>query len=230
MWKLVFLAAAGVVLSACAGTAPQQPNDPYEASNRAIFSLNMDIDHMFLRPTAARYRNHVPEPVRDGLHNIEDNLHAPVVIANDLLQAEGQRALEQTGRFLVNSTLGIGGWFDFAGRIGLDGHDEDFGQTLAVWGVPEGPYVMLPFLGPATPRDTVGRLGDFALDPTIYIPTKRHLLWIGLRQYSNIVDARSRNLESFDDIERDSLDFYASVESIYRQHRASEIRNGRPEP
>jgi phospholipid-binding lipoprotein MlaA len=220
----------GVLLGGCA-SPPADPagvNDPYEASNRAIFDFNLSIDRTFLRPTAERYQNYVPEAVRDSLRNALDTLHAPVVVANDLMQAEAGRAGTMTGRFLVNATLGLGGLFDVASRFGLDAHDEDFGQTLAVWGVGDGPYVMLPLLGPSNPRDAAGKAVDLALDPFSYIKFKRHLLWEGTRQYLNIVDNRARSLETFDAIERDSLDFYASARSLYRQNRAYQIRNGMP--
>jgi len=223
------LVAAGLILGGCA--TPPDPagvNDPYEAANRAIFDLNLKIDRLTLRPTAEVYQDNVPEEVRDGLRNALDNLHAPVVFANDMLQGEAHRASETAGRFLVNSTLGVGGLFDVAGRMGLASHDEDFGQTLGVWGAGEGPYIVLPLLGPSNPRDTAGKVADVVLDPSIYIKVKRHLMWEGFRQYLNIVDTRARSLEAFDAIERDSLDFYASARSLYRQNRAYQIRNGTP--
>jgi phospholipid-binding lipoprotein MlaA len=227
MRHLAFLLAAGVLLSGCATTGT---NDPYEATNRAIFDLNLEVDRLALRPTAEHYDRYVPEEVRDALRAALDNLRAPVVVANDLLQAEGSRAATMTGRFLVNSTIGLGGLIDVASRMGLETHDEDFGQTLAVWGAGEGPYVVLPLLGPSNPRDAAGKAVDVALDPSIYIKFKRHVLWEGTRQYLNIVDNRARSLETFDAIERDSLDFYATARSLYRQNRSYQIRNGMPAP
>jgi len=166
--------------------------------------------------------------VRGSLRNALDNLHAPVVLANDLLQGELSRAGTITGRFLVNSTLGLGGLFDVASRHDLPAHDEDFGQTLAVWGAGEGPYLVLPLFGPSNPRDAAGKAVDVALDPTAYLKIKRHLLWEGTRQYLNLVDTRAHSLEALDGIERDSLDFYAAVRSLYRQNRTYQIRNGLP--
>jgi phospholipid-binding lipoprotein MlaA len=224
-----FLVTAGLILGGCA--CPPDPagvNDPYEATNRAIFVLNLKIDRLTLRPTAEVYQDNLPEEVRDGLRNALDNLHAPVVFANDVLQGEARRASQTAGRFLVNSTLGVGGLFDVAGRMGLASHDEDFGQTLGVWGAGEGPYVVLPLFSPSNPRDAIGKAADIALDPSIYLKIKRHLMWEGLRQYLNIVDTRARSLEALDAIERDSLDFYASARSLYRQNRAYQIRNGMP--
>jgi phospholipid-binding lipoprotein MlaA len=230
MRALAFLVAAGLLLGGCATSLadPAGGNDPYEATNRVIFDFNLKVDRLALRPTAEGYQDYVPEEVRNSLKSALDNLHAPVVFANDLLQGETRRASQMAGRFLVNSTLGLGGLFDVAGRMGLASHDEDFGQTLGVWGAREGPYVVLPLLGPSNPRDAVGKAADIALDPSIYIKIKRHLMWEGLRQYLNIVDTRARSLETLDAIERDSLDFYASARSLYRQNRAYQIRNGLP--
>ncbi len=230
MQKFIFLVALGVWLAGCAtsGAPPTDPTDPYEATNREIFDLNLKIDRTFLRPTAERYATYVPGGLRDAIRNVLDNLHAPVILANDILQGEGRRAEQTAARLVVNSTFGLAGVVDVGTRMGIPAHEEDFGQTLAVWGAGAGPYLMLPMLGPSNPRDAVGRLGDVALDPTIYIKIKRHLIWSGAREYVTVVDTRSRNLEAFDDIERSSLDFYATTRSLYRQHRESEIRNGMP--
>lgn len=226
---LAFLVVAGVLLGGCASPAdPAGVNDPYEATNRAIFDFNLTIDRTFLKPTAERYQTYVPEVVRDSLRSALDNLHAPVVVANDLLQAEPSRAGTMTERFLVNSTIGLGGLIDVATRFGIESHDEDFGQTLAVWGVDDGPYLMLPLLGPSNPRDAAGRVADVGLDPVTYIKFKRHVMWEGVRMYLNIVDTRARNLETLDGIERNSLDFYATARSLCRQNRAYQIRNGMP--
>jgi len=227
-----FFVAAGILLGGCAAPQadPAGADDPYEATNRVIFDFNLRIDRTFLRPTAGRYQTYVPEEVRDGIRGVLDNLRAPVVLANDLLQGETRRAGDTAGRFLINSTVGLGGIFDVAGQKGLAAHDEDFGQTLAVWGVGDGPYLVLPLFGPSNPRDGVGKVADFALDPSINVKIKRHWMWEGFRQWLNIVDARSRSLETFDAIERDSLDFYATARSLYRQNRIYQIRNGLPPP
>lgn len=219
-------------MGGCTTVAPGSADagDPYETANREIFDLNLKIDRLMLRPTAERYSAYVPEGVRDAVRNALDNIRAPVVFANDLLQGEPRRAGRTAGRFLVNSTLGVAGLFDVGTRLNLESHDEDFGQTLAVWGAGDGPYIVLPMLGPSSPRDAAGRLVDIALDPTVYIRIKRHVFWEVGREYITILDTRARNLEAFDDIERSSLDFYATARSLYRQHRASEVRNGMPAP
>ncbi len=232
MRRLVFLAALGLILGGCtsAGGPAADPGDPYEATNREIFDFNLSIDRTFLRPMAVRYSTYIPSGLQDAIHNVLDNLHAPVILANDILQGEARRAGQTGARLVLNSTFGLAGVVDMGARMGIESHEEDFGQTLAVWGVGDGPYLMLPLLGPSNPRDTAGRLGDVALDPTTYIRIKRHLIWSSTREYVTIVDARSRNLDAFDDIERSSLDFYATTRSLYRQHRESEIRNGMASP
>ncbi|MGA7673764.1 MAG: MlaA family lipoprotein [Rhizomicrobium sp.] len=223
--------AAGLCLSACSTPSPSAlaNNDPQEATNREIFDFNQKLDRWTLRPAAERYNNYVPGQVREAVHNTLTNLNLSVTFANDVLQGEPKRATQILSRFTVNSTLGVGGLFDVASRLGIPEHSEDFGQTLAVWGVGEGPYMVLPLLGPAPPRDTAGLVVDVFFDPTIYIPIKQHILWMVGRQYFTLLDVRARNMETLDDIERNSLDFYAASRSLYRQYRANEIRNGEPD-
>ena len=222
---------AGLCLSACSTPSPDAlaNNDPYEATNREIFDLNVKIDSWTLRRTAETYNEVVPGPVRDSAHNVLQNLNLPVVFANDVLQGESRRAGQTLSRFTVNSTLGLAGLFDMASRMGIPEHSEDFGQTLAVWGVGEGPYLVLPMLGPAPPRDAVGRVVDTFLDPTIYIRIKRHPMWMIGRLYLTKLDLRARTMETLDGIERNSLDYYAATRSLYRQYWDNEIRNGKPE-
>ena len=225
-----FLAAAVLAagLSGCA--TPNANNDPYESTNRAVFAFNQKIDRLALRPTAETYRSNVPQGARDAIHNALQNLNTPVTFANDLLQAQPRHAGQTVARFVLNSSFGVGGLFDVADSVGIPPHSEDFGQTLAVWGVGEGPYLVLPLLGPDPPRDAAGQVVDFALDPTIYIRIKQHIWWQLGRHYVTIVEARARNMETLDDIERDSLDFYATTRSLYRQYRDNEIRNGESVP
>jgi phospholipid-binding lipoprotein MlaA len=222
--------AAGLCLSACSTPSPNAlaNNDPYEATNREIFDLNQMIDQWTLRRTAQAYTYMVPEPVRNSVHNALTNLDLPVTFVNDVLQGERKRAGQTVSRFAVNSTLGVAGLFDVASRMGIPEHSEDFGQTLAVWGVGEGSYLVLPLLGPAPPRDAVGHTADFFFDPSIYIRIKQHLWWAIGRKYLTLLDLRARNMETLDDIERNSLDFYAATRNLYRQYRANDIRNGEP--
>ncbi len=142
---------------------------PSEPMNRGFFQLNRALDAWFLKPLAIMYREFSPPPFQRGIHNFLNNLHTPVVLANDLLQGEMGRAGTTFSRFLVNTTLGVGGLGDPATELGWQDHSEDFGQTLAVWGLPEGPYLMLPVLGPSNPRDGVALAVDtFVLDPVAW--------------------------------------------------------------
>lgn len=211
-------------------------NDPLEPLNRTVFGFNQALDAMFIRPLADFYRLLLPPPFREGVHNVLNNLRSPVVLANDLLQGEFDRAGTTTGRFLINSTLGVGGLADWATDFGLPRHDEDFGQTLAVWGSPEGPYLVLPVIGPSNPRDAVGLAVDsFVLDPfglmmTLNVDPE----WVSTLSYTRlgmtIIDVRSQNVDELDDLQKSSLDFYAALRSLYRQYRWSEIWQGRPPP
>ncbi|HWA02695.1 MAG TPA: VacJ family lipoprotein [Rhizomicrobium sp.] len=223
------MAVLGLALSGCAGTGPD-PSDPHESANRKIFAFDVWLDRNFLARTARTYNAVVPEFGRTGMHNLLANLDLPVTFANDVLQGEARRAGETFARFSVNTTLGVGGLFDVATRnFHLPDHSEDFGQTLGAWGVGGDPYLVLPVLGPASPRDAAGRAVDVALDPLTWISFKQHIWWLAGRQYFKILDARARNMDTLAGIERSSVDFYAATRSLYRQHRASEIRNGRPD-
>jgi phospholipid-binding lipoprotein MlaA len=192
--------------------------------------VNRWWDHCCLIPTLQRYRAWVPEGGRRGIHNFLGNLSGPVTFVNDLAQGETGRGGQTAERFVINSTLGLGGLFDPATRLGIPPHSEDMGQTLGTWGVTEGPYLMIPLLGPSNPRDLVGLSATVLLDPTNLIPIKQHLWWTGLRHYMVLVDVRSQTLDTLRDVERNSVDYYASMRSLYRQVRAEQIRNGELPP
>ncbi len=221
---------AALCLSGCGTPSPNAlaNNDPYEATNREIFAYNQKFDDWTFRPTARSYNRNIPQPLRESIHNTLTNLNLPVTFTNDVLQGEPKRATQTLTRFTLNSIVGLAGLFDVASGMGIPEHSEDFGQTLAVWGMGEGPYIVLPLFGPAPPRDAVGRVVDIFFDPTIYIRIKQHPWWIVGRNYFTLLDLRARNMETMDDIERNSLDYYAATRSLYRQYRANEIRNGEP--
>ena len=144
----------------------KQTNDPIEPFNRTMYAVHQGIDRVVLRPVAVAYRDVVPQPLRTGIRNVLGNLRTPVILANDMLQGEPRRAGDTLGRFLMNSTLGLGGIFDVAGnQFGVKGHSEDYGQTLAVWGVGEGAYLFIPVIGPSNPRDLTGFGLGIASDP-----------------------------------------------------------------
>jgi phospholipid-binding lipoprotein MlaA len=207
--------------------AYKEANDPLEPMNRYFFELNYAADELLLKPLAGWYYVALPNFAQDGVRNALRNVRSPVVLANDLFQGETDRAGVTVSRFLVNSTMGLGGLFDIAARMGLDYHDEDFGQTLAVHGVGEGPYLMLPLLGPSNPRDAAGRVVDMLFDPLTYIGVFGGVDNIGLgAAVVDGLDTRARNLKTLDEIRKGSLDYYATIRSLYRQHRNDEINNG----
>ena len=202
-------------------------NDPIEPVNRFIFGFNEFFYAILLRPISKLY-NVLPQPVREAVSNVLDNVSSPVVLANDVLQGEGKRALQTTGRFLINSTAGLAGLFDVAEKMGIPEHDEDFGQTLGVWGVGEGFYLVLPLLGPSSPRDAVGKLVvDPFFDPLglwLNNTDRNEIAWglVGARaidEYAGLVD-------ELEQIKKTSIDYYAAIRSMYRQKRESEIKNG----
>jgi phospholipid-binding lipoprotein MlaA len=220
-------------LAACADnvTATSDPsqNDPYESFNRRMFDFNDRLDRNVALPVSKAYVKVVPEPARDGIHNLLDNLNTPVTLANDILQGEPKHAIQSLGRIVVNSIIGIGGLVDVATPMGIPAHEEDFGITLAQWGVDEGPYLVLPLLGPSNPRDAGGRAVDIAFDPLTYWGFTGKVYYTTGRQLASIVDERSRNIDTMDELRRSSVDLYATLRSLYRQHRNSEIRGGKPD-
>jgi phospholipid-binding lipoprotein MlaA len=232
MNRSVTIAAAfafAVSLSGCAATDPSGQNDPYEQTNRKVFALNQDLDHSVARPVAVFYTHALPDVARDGIHNALQNLDSPVIFANDLLQGETTLAGQTLGRAVVNSTLGLGGLIDLAGKMGIPAHENDFGITLGVWGIKEGPYLMLPAVGPSNPRDVVGTGGDIAMSPLTYINFNSKIWYDIGREVVEVIDLRARNLDTLDQIERTSVDLYATTRSLYRQHRNSLIRHGAPD-
>jgi phospholipid-binding lipoprotein MlaA len=226
-----------LILSGCASrlSSEQQVaayeedfNDPFEDTNRKIFEFNQTVDRNVLVPVAKAYRTALPDPVRDSVRDFLNNLREPLVFVNDTLQGEFGRAATTVGRFVINSTIGIGGLVDVAGRWGTPFHEEDLGLTLGVWGIPEGPYIVVPVLGPSTPRDLGGQVAEGFGDPWNRLVTGNPwtLYWIPfVRGGVAGIDQRSRYIETLDDIERTSLDYYATIRSLYRQRRAALIRH-----
>jgi phospholipid-binding lipoprotein MlaA len=201
--------------------------DPWEGFNRKMFAVNNAIDGAVLVPAAKVYRATTHKKQRKGLRNLLANARTPAILINDLLQGEFKRAGETASRFVVNTTIGFGGMGDPAERMGIAQHSEDFGQTLAVWGVSSGPYVFMPLLGPSTVRGSVGSLGDTAMDPAIWIRTDAAKYLRYSRAGATGLALREPLIEPLQDIEDNSLDFYASLRSFYMQSRKREIANGR---
>jgi phospholipid-binding lipoprotein MlaA len=200
--------------------------DPWQRMNRGIFWLNDRADHYVLEPVAKGWDVIMPEPAETSVSNFFTNLRFPVVMLNNVLQGKPGDAAIDVGRFMVNTTFGIGGLFDPATIWGLERHSEDFGQTLGVWGAQSGPYIMLPLLGPSNARDTVGRAGDWFINPLndCCISTDERVAIFG----TSAVSEREANIEVIDDLRANSLDLYATVRTVYTQRRDTEIRNGAP--
>jgi phospholipid-binding lipoprotein MlaA len=218
---------ASSVLAGCATSeAGRLENDPLEPTNRALFEATLRVDRTITLPVATAYRNVVPEGGRDMIRNFLNNLGSPSIFANDVLQGETERAGITLARVIVNTGVGVGGLFDVATEWGMPRHSEDFGQTLAVWGVGEGPYLVIPILGPSNPRDLVGRGVDFFFDPLSYVEWGDHWYVPYTRFAADQIDLRARNIETIENLEATSADFYAAARSLYRQNRQSEINNG----
>jgi len=215
------------VTEIAASTNDADINDPLEPINRVIFEFNEILQDAFLRPIAKFYNENVNLTVRQAISNFLDNLSAPVIFVNDVLQGEFDRAMTTFGRAFINSTMGMGGIADVAGEMGIERHDEDFGQTLAVYGVGEGFYLVLPIFGPSSPRDAIGKLlVDPYFDPVgqwLSSTDRDNIAWTltGVRaidEYSGIVDELNQ-------VKKTSIDYYAAVRSLYRQKRKAEIGN-----
>jgi phospholipid-binding lipoprotein MlaA len=231
----IFILAALVVSGCATHPQAQQPsaaaeedfNDPFEDANRKVFDFNQVVDRHVLVPVAKAYRAGLPEPVRNSVRDFLNNLRGPLIFANDTLQGNFSRARDTVVRFVLNSTIGIGGIVDVAGRWGIPYHEEDLGVTLGVWGVPSGPYLVLPVLGPSDPRDLGGEVAEGFGDPWNRLVTGNPftLYWIPfVRGAVDGIDQRARYLDALADIERTSLDYYATIRSLYRQRRAALIR------
>jgi phospholipid-binding lipoprotein MlaA len=237
MTRLIRITMIGLSLLLMAGcaTVPRDPaaraefkanNDPIEPLNRKVFAVNLTFDRALIKPLAKGYRWAVPDWIRDTVRRVLDNLNEPLVMANCILQARLTAAATTGGRFIVNSTFGAGGIADVATDWEMPKQVGDFGQTLWSWHLPEGPYLVIPIFGPSNPRDTVGQAVDIYLDPFRYVPANDNFpdaVTTG-RIIANGVDQRERNLESLDEIQRESIDYYASLRSLYRQNRAAELR------
>lgn len=238
----LLVVALGFVLASCAGKLPKvepgavpdeapvqeisssEVQDPWESMNRATFWFNLKLDKYLLRPAAIGYRLALPQQVQVSIHNLLDNASSPVTFANDLFQGEFKRSGVTIGRLVTNSTVGIGGLFDVAAHVGLKKHKSDFGQTLALWGTGKGPYLMIPLLGPSNVRDGFGRAVDVFLDPLTYVYFFYDVEYGGAAQRAlGAIDFRARNLESLDELQATSIDYYATVRSAYGQARRQRI-------
>lgn len=212
-----------LVLAGCAAApAKRDPRDPWERLNRTTYAFNDTFDRKLARPVARTYQKVTPPFVRTGVSNFFDNLNYPIVIVNDLLQAQIKDFFSDTARLALNTTLGLGGFFDPASSAGLDKNTRDFGQTLGKWGIGTGPYLMLPVLGPSDVRDAFGRVGDGYSVPQTYLldfwPSVG--VWVG-----GAIDTRYRLL-SQETILESTYDRYAFIRNAYLQHREFLVTGG----
>lgn len=194
--------------------------DPWEGFNRSMFWFNEKADIYALRPVAVGWDWLMPQIVQTGFKNIFANIRFPVHFANNLFQAKPMEATRHLGRFLLNSTMGLGGMLDPATAIGLDARNEDFAQTLGYWGVPAGPYLVLPFIGPGSPRHTVGRAADTFSQPISYFVP--FYIWAGVGA-TNVINTRARFIEEIDENRRTALDFYVFQRNAYMSYRENQV-------
>ncbi|HEX4896652.1 MAG TPA: VacJ family lipoprotein [Solimonas sp.] len=211
------------LLGACAHSPVDDPHDPYESWNRKVYGFNDAVDRAVLKPTAKAYVKVLPSPVRTGIGNFIDNVFYPRVIVNDLLQAKWRHAGRDTTRFLLNSTFGLAGLLDPATMVGLERRNEDFGQTLGYWGLGQGPFLMLPFLGPSTPRELTGFGGDYLVNPLWGVDGSVTVPLAGLR----VVNYRAGLLGSEGMIAQ-QFDPYLFIRGVYLQRRLNLVHDGNP--
>ena len=228
--RVLSLLAGALIVSGCATTHPpaakedRSPADPWEPLNRHISAFNNNVDRITFKPLARGYVALFPDPMRRGINNFSKNLFGPLYIINNFLQGKFKRGVSETGRFLANSTWGILGFVDVGKDLGLETYREDFGQTLAVWGVPDGPFVVVPILGPRTLRDATMIPLNFAADPSFYIDddAARWSLYL-----VRAVDVRAQ-LFSAEALIEDSFDRYLTIRESYLQNRQYLIHDGDP--
>lgn len=223
--RVALLAVACLSLFGCASLPPnskRDPRDPWERLNRTTFKVNLAIDHAVARPVARGYQKVVPAPVRTSVSNFMDNLFYPITMANDLLQLKFKGFGQDTGRFLLNTTVGIGGLYDPATTVGLPKNEEDLGQTFGSWGIHPGPYLMIPILGPSDVRDSVGKIGDGFMSPLSYV--KNTYIRYGVYGVY-ILDTRYRLLPQ-DRLLDESYDPYTFLKNAYLQRRQYLVTDG----
>ncbi len=229
--KYLFLTLSMFILCSCSTSVNNlnnngDVNDPIESINRVTFAFNEAVDEAVLAPVAKGYRALFPRPVRKGISNFLSNLSQPWGAANSAFQGNFSNAGTAIGRFLINTTIGVLGIFDVATDMGLEEVKEDFGQTLGVAGVSSGPYIVIPLLGPSNARDVVGRIAGYFGDPvTFAMRQENHDSWIWIGTALRGITFREENLERIDNLRMSSVDFYATVRSLYKQRRNRMIQN-----
>ena len=223
--KFAVVILSGVMtLSGCASFRTAAPGDPIEPINRGIYSFNSTFDHYLLKPIAKGYDAVVPGLVKAGVSNVFQNVSDAQSLVSDALQLKGAKFGDDLGRVMLNTTFGIGGIFDLATQLGVERGNEDIGQTLGYWGLGAGPYLVIPFLGPSSLRDAVGRFGDSKINPLAYVssvPVRNSLTGLG------VVDARVGLFPAESLLNQASLDKYTFLRSAYLQRRQSLVLDGK---
>lgn len=224
VWTIPLLLAA---LCGCQGGEPRSDFDPLEDLNRGIYWFNTQVDTVIIKPVATGWSVIAPEPVQDGVANFFSNLRFPINFINNLLQGDPEDAFSELGRFLVNSTAGLGGFIDVASEIGLESCPADFGQTLGVWGIEPGPYFMIPILGPTNFRDGAGLVADAFSQPLNYFVDLDILLYAASTE---LVNRRARELRLMEAFHEAALDPYSAMRDAYFQRRQALIAGEEYEP
>ena len=232
--RVIMAAVLALSLGACSTTHTNADvsdvYDPMEGYNRAMFAFNDAVDTIFLEPVAMGYRFIAPQPVRTGVRNFLRNLKSPMQVVNQTLQGDFSGAGADVARFAVNSTAGVLGLIDVGAMIGLPYEQEDFGQTLGVWGLGHGPYVVLPILGPSSLRDATGLLVDSYADPLrLYLYNTNQEEWHYARLALTAVSTREELLDLLNDLQKNSFDYYAALRSTYIQRRDALVNDQDPE-
>jgi phospholipid-binding lipoprotein MlaA len=240
--KILPVVLAGILALSVAGCAStganqdavyvgeEQISDPFEGVNRSVLSVNEAVDKAVIEPVARGYRYVAPKPVRQSVRNFLRNLKSPIVMGNELLQGDLEGFANATGRLFINTLLGVGGLFDVADMGGIPYEPEDFGQTLAVWGVGNGPYVVIPLLGPSTVRDGTGMMVDMFLDPVRIYMFNHDLEWLHYTRVGvSVIDQREELLDVIDDLRANSFDYYAAIRSAYYQRRQALVKDMDPD-
>ena len=226
---LALALAASIMLGGCASNEPRlgEIHDPFESYNRAVFAFNNGVDYVLLDPLTEAYRFIIPDAFRLAISNFLNNIKSPVYLANELLQGDLDGASLVTKRFVLNSLTGFAGIVDTASWEGMTYEPEDFGQTLAVWGVGSGPYIIWPIIGPATTRDGFGMLGDMVMDPINWYVWNNDGTDLGtIRLGATVLDTKDRFLDLQKDLKTNSLDYYAATRSVWLQRRNALINDG----
>ncbi len=231
--KFIILVISSVALCSCASVKSNQIhesdiiiNDPMEEQNRKIMAFNQAVDRTIINPIIRGYRTITPQPARSGIRNVLRNLRSPIILTNQLLQGDLNGAGNVLLRAAINSTVGVGGIFDVAGYEGIDYEPEDFGQTLAVWGVGHGPYMVLPFIGPSSLRDYTGYITDSIADPLrIHLFNHDQELLYTAKFGADYLDLRDSLMDTLNEVEESSIDYYAAIRSVYYQNREALVND-----